>query len=127
MEKGKGIKDLEIELENDRQELQMLADTGELQEKLRHEIERLSEKIQKIKQIKAKQKDLTERQGEAREAQKQYLAADEAYKKEKQVYERMDQAYRDGQAGVIGKPACGRYAMSGLRFIEPSESGRTFQ
>ena len=114
LEKDKGIKDLEIELEKYRQELQMLADTGELQEKLRHEIERLSEKIQKIKQIKAKQKDLTERQSEAREAQKQYLAADEAYKKEKR-HERMDQAYRDGQAGLLASrlaedmpcPVCG--------------------
>lgn len=134
MEKDRKIQDLEIELEKYRQELQTLADTGELQEKLRHEIERLNEKIQKIKQIKAKQKDLTERESEAREAQKQYLAADEAYKKEKQVYERMDQAYRDGQAGLLASrlvedmpcPVCGSLSHPKLAELSgevPHEEG----
>lgn len=134
LEKDRKIQDLEIELEKYRQELQTLADTGELQEKLRHEIERLNEKIQKIKQIKAKQKDLTERESEAREAQKQYLAADEAYKKEKQVYERMDQAYRDGQAGLLASrlvedmpcPVCGSLSHPKLAELSgevPHEEG----
>ena len=56
LEKDKGIKDLEIELEKYRQELQMLADTGELQEKLRHEIERLNEKYRRSNRSKQNRK-----------------------------------------------------------------------
>ena len=115
LEKEERIQRLEIELEKYKTELQSLTDTGELREKLRHEIERLGDKIQKIQQIKDRQRDLAERKKEAEKAQTQYLAADEAYKGEKQIYDTMDQAYRDGQAGILASrlvegmpcPVCG--------------------